>query len=387
MIYKFIAILNLLCIIISTGCTQAFTPAKECQQPSPRLPIQIGQKAEVVPLTASPLVKAGIDPQKVHGDIQNIFYTRNTTVIIDADKVYLYDLSTGEVLAETSKESFNQPRYQTCGKGYAAIGDLQGSLNGKVVFYSNTLEKESELSFSQITGSQEPIFSNSFAVSPNGGKIAYADGKGITIFDVAAKSRTRILNLEYGAPSSARAGIMHIEQLLFTSDGRSLILLSGVENGNAQSIAACGKINVDGTGLINQPIPGFIPYEIAGCYGSFALFGEDDRYRSGRMVLLEAATGSPKFLPLATQREQAAFGSDNGAYYATGALGESGCTVRIYATATGKQIFEQFIPHGGNPLYISRNPVIRILEQSKTCIVLMGNRQDDVKTKVTFLNF
>lgn len=144
---------------------------------------------------------------------------------------------------------------------------------------------------------------------------------------------------------------------------------------------------MDGTGFVNNTISGFTPYEIVGSYGEFAFLGEDDRYASGRILSLDTATGSTQFLPLSTKQEGVSFGSDNGAYYATGALNETECTVRIYETATGTKIFEQRIPHGGNPLYVARNPVIRIWDKTKTCIVLMGNRQEDLDTKITYFQF
>lgn len=383
--YKYVGIALLLSLIVTTGCTPNAANA-QFSEPSFVQTLESASGAvemKTVPVSIRSAVRTGIDANKVQGDIKNIFYASRSTVLVDADQLYLYDFSSGEVLEEVSKENFRQSHYQSCGKGYAAIGTLQNSLKGKIVFYSDTLKKESELSFSQIIDSDDVIFPENFAVSPDGKKIAAYFNYGITVYDTETSARTRILDLNKPDVSS----IMHIDQLAFTSDSQSLILLSGVNGGNGQSLSACGKINIDGTGLVNQKISGFTPYEIIGAYDKFALFGEDDRFSSGRVVSLDAATGSSKFLPLATKREQAAFGSNTGLYYATSQLNNSGCIIRIYETATGNKVFEQSVPHGGNNLYSARNPVIRVLDETKTCIILMGNRQDDLATKVAFLQF
>lgn len=370
------------CLLVSAGCARDPTAARapSCEDPAAAGGLAKGRA--VIPLTTQMVVKAGIDTQQVRGDIKNVFYASDNTVLIEADKLYLYDLPAGKVVAQALLENFNQPRFQPIAAGYAAIGDIKGSMNGKVVFYSGSLEKESELSFSQITQTDEPLFAEGVAVSPDGKKIAYQDGRGIAVYDAASQSVTRILDLESAAGSS----IWHVSQLIFTGND-SLAFLSGAANPGGASIPACGKINVDGTGLVNQAVPGFVAYEIAGAYDAFSLLGEDDRSLSGRAALQDAATGAISFLPMETRQERAVFGSDAGAYYATCALDSAGCTARVYETRTGSKVFEQSIPHGGNPLYAARIPVIRVLDKSRTCIVLMGNRQEDLATIAKCFNF
>lgn len=385
MICKHIGIICLLCLLITTGCAGKMAAA----QPSALIPAAgaagLSEPLEAVSPAARSDLKADSSASNAVDDIANIFPAGNDAILIDGDSLYLYSLSQGKVLAKTGKGPFVQPRYQPCGRGYAAIGDIQNSMNGKIVFYDGALQKEGELAFSQITGSNEALFSDSFAISPDGKKIAYADMNGISVFDVASKTRKPILALGQDAPAEA-SEIMHIAQLLFTGDGQSLVFLSGVNSGG-QSVSACGKIGIDGAGLVNKTTAGFVPAEIAGSYGGYAFFGEDDRYRTGRVAVLNIADGSIGFLPLATKQERVTFGSDTGRYYATGALSETDCTVRIYETATGKKVFEKAIPHGGNPLYVARTPVIRVLDGRKACIVLMGNRIEDLKTMVTYLQF
>lgn len=370
-------ILLSLAILLMTGCGQR----------AEALALEPGDVSSAV----KPSAEVRVDGGKIKGDIERVSYGKGSAVLIEADELSLYDIAANRVLEKAPKEDFISARYQPRGDGYGAVGDIRHSMAGKVVFYNNALQKEKELTFSEITGTNDPLFSDVVALSPDGKSIAYygkgPNGAGIYIYQVGTKTRTRILNLDYGTPSAARAGILHIDQLRFTGDGMNLILFTGVENGNSQSIGACGKIGVDGSGLVNEAISGFTPIGIAGCYDSFAFFEEDDRARSGRILKLDAATGAKKFLSLATKQERAVYGSDAGKHFATAALDDSGCTIRIYETATDRLLSEQLIPHGGNALYVAQIPEVRVLDDAKTCIVLMGNRQDDLKTKVTVFRF
>lgn len=385
MIRNLIGVVCLACLL-GTGCHRQAAQVSPLPPPAPPQVYADAAREMAIPLAAGH-ISPEIDTGKIQGDIENVSYAGDTTVLIEAGQLYLYDLSAGRVLSQAAKEPLQQPRYQPCGKGYAAIGNLRGSMDGKIIFYDGALKKQSELSFSQLIGPGDILLSDCVAVSPAGDTVAYWDQNGITVYSLAAKTKTLILNLRYDVPAPERAGILHISQLLYARDGRSLFFLSGVESHGGQSIPAWGKINTDGTGLVNQTGSGFTPYEIAGSYDGFALFGESEWHRSGRVLALDAATGSPRFLPLATMEERAVFGSDSGKYYATDALSQTDCTVRIYETATGQKVFERSIPHGGNPLYVARNPVVRILDQTRTCIVLMGNRQDGLETKVACFPF
>jgi hypothetical protein len=114
-----------------------------------------------------------------------------------------------------------------------------------------------------------------------------------------------------------------------------------------------GKINIDGTGLSNSVGGQSVPYPLSG---------------------------------IVPGKEKAVvFGSDGGDYTAKASLSSGSVKIVVTSSATGKVVYETTIKEDSS--HTERDPVVRILDDAKTIIVLFGNRQADISTIVTFEQF
>ncbi len=71
---------------------------------------------------------------------------------------------------------------------------------------------------------------------------------------------------------------------------------------------------------------------------------------------------------------------------ATAILEESSVTINIYDTASGKSIHTETV-QDSNSTYFLRVPQILILDESGTCIVVLGRGIDEVNTLITTFGF
>lgn len=78
--------------------------------------------------------------------------------------------------------------------------------------------------------------------------------------------------------------------------------------------------------------------------------------------------------------------SGQGEYVATAILEESSVTINIYDTASEKCIHTETV-HDSNSTYFLRVPQILILDESGTCIVVLGRGIDEVNTLITTFGF
>ena len=364
------------------------TPTPDVSQPTARLPV------------------TDIDTSRIHGDIDNIYYANGSNVLILADSLYLYDISTGSVIAETVRESFYEESYFAIDNGIVVVGlkDSESSNNGGLMvtsdmggaicaIYNNNLEKVNEISGSIFMDAEEFLFSSEHVtVSRDGTKIAYASDYGLFIYDIQSGAKTKLIDL-LDDNAAHRSGLVMFDDVAFVN-GDSMIAFKSQSldvpavNGKP-SFDTYGTINIDGTELkANRNVEYAVKEMIA--YDSLVFWAEDFTVPSGRLMVWEIASKNTKILSLSTKKESGTvFGSSDGQYFATSALSQDGLkdslTVRVYDTNTGALVLEKTI--SDESAYMSREPEIRIIDGYNTCIVLLGNRQSDINTKVLTFNF
>lgn len=61
--------------------------------------------------------------------------------------------------------------------------------------------------------------------------------------------------------------------------------------------------------------------------------------------------------------------------------------IRIYNTDTGAVEAEQIISSEGKELYMANEPIIRLVDETRTCIVLLGSKQAEIDTKMVISQF
>jgi hypothetical protein len=314
----------------------------------------------------------GIDTSKIQGKISNVFYTNSAnTVLISADKLYLYDLADNNVVSETTRESVLDENYIPVKDGYVMVGlNKQNNSGGgflssttlpgyTVIFYDSSLKKSATINLSDLISDNEMIISDeSISISQDGNLITFATGKGLQIYNRAKAQKTMLIDCAKD-DNTGRKGISVIEQAAFMSGDKSIIFkaqsLDVPAIPNKQSFDTVGRVNIEGTELSN------------------ANMTENDKQTLAMYGLSVFNTRG------------AVFGSNGGKYYAVSEMTKNGIQVNVYSSSSGAMVYEKLVKEDSR--HIERDPEIKILDESKSLIVLLGNRQSDITTIVVFDSF
>lgn len=214
--------------------------------------------------------------------------------------------------------------------------------------------------------------------------------QGVTLYDRVNQKSTRLIDLT-GDDEKAYLGISVIEQMGFTNNGESVAFKAQSFDVPAvtdkPSFDTVGTVNIDGRGLTNKKPDGYSPKMLTS-YPSRLLVAEDFKTASGRMMVIDSKSGEQKIHTLSDKKEGGnIYGSDTGRYFASSVPSKTGWTVRVYETDTGKLVKEESISNNGQELYGINDPMICVLDDAKTCVVLLGHKQDAVNTKIASFSF
>ena len=110
--------------------------------------------------------------------------------------------------------------------------------------------------------------------------------------------------------------------------------------------------------------------------------------KDGTPAELDTISNTEKTMSFSSRSEgkDGVYCSGQGKYVATAILEESSVTINIYDTASGKKIHTETV-QDSNSTYFLRIPQILILDESGTCIVVLGRGIDEVSTLITTFNF
>lgn len=339
---------------------------------------------------------------KIEGDIKNIYYAQKDEVLITADKLYLYDVTAGSVLQESPQEDFAAERLWTINSGYAAVRETLGNQHSgtmmtaggvayKVVFYDHDLKKVSEFDLDSLFEGDDTLMSlQAISFSYDGTRMAYATYSGLYIYDLEEKTKTTILDLS-NLDTGNRSGIVNIEQVGFTDQDKVIAFKAQSYDVPADpekaSFDTCGFVNTDGTGLVNRTFDAYTCKRLT-TYNQHLLLAEDPTNASGKTLVMQMPGGNTIIHPQIERSESGnLWGSDQGTYFATSVPHSSGWTIRIYNTATGTLEAEQRISVDGEKRYMEHDPVIKVLDDARTCMVLLGAVRDDIKTQMIISRF
>lgn len=403
-----------LSVFLIAGCSQIETSASSDGSAAASDPailktsLNNGGKARETSSSSSSPVPLPLDLhlEKIQGDIKNIYYADGNQVFISADKLYLYNLDAGRVTAETPQGTFDQERYQAIKDGYVAVGGkvstsnsnssgsfltTDGGIAYSAIFYDRKLNKKSEFRFNKLLKENEGILSlNAISFSADGNQAAFATNSGLYLYDFKTNKKTTVIDLN-SKDGKAHSGVVTFEQIGFTNDEKKIAFkaqsfdIPAVQG--KPSFDTCGTVNTDGSGMSNRKFDNYTCKELT-TYNKLLLFAEDFTIPSGRVLVMEIPGGKTKIHAL-TEKGESGFisGSDSGRYFATSLSDKTGWKIRVYNTNTGKLEAEQRISSDGEALYMANDPIVKIVDDMRTYIVLLGSKQAKIKTKVVIKQF
>lgn len=400
---KTILSMALCLILILSGCAQRGNESLASTPNSETPPAQTSNSSQSGESMVTPIAVKQPDWSSIQGKIKGIYPVGDSKVLALADKMSLYDLATGKAIAATNSPALNYTRVLALDSGYAVIGQTasESSSGGFVqggsrpqfhaAIYDEQLVLKSDVDISGLVADREFLIdAQAIAISPDGNSIAFATMQGVTLYDCSNKKRTKLIDLTV-EDEKAYLGISVIEQMGFTNNGKSVVFKAQSFDVPAvvdkPSFDTIGTVNLDGSGLTNKKPDGYFPKMLTS-YNSRLLVAEDFKTASGRMMVIVSKSGEQKIYTLSDKKEGGnIYGSDTGRYFASSVPSKTGWTVRVYETNTGKLVKEESISNDGQELYGINDPMICVLDDAKTCMVLLGHKQKDVDTKIASFSF
>lgn len=339
-----------------------------------------------------------IDTNKIQGKLKNIYYYNKNEVLVLGDKLYLYDLQTGNILYETKKPELELEMYYPIDNGFAVIGRVyensggsgfiseSGRIETTCTFYDSKLNETGKISLTSLLGENEHVISH--AISKDGTQLAIGTSNGLYLYDIEKNKKATLVNL-FDNNAANRFGLTIFDEVAFIRDDKVISFKSQSHDVPAtigkSSFDTCGSIGIDGSGLSIIKTGDYTVKEMT-AYNSFVLYAEDFTVPSGRLMIQDIASGKSKIVKTKTKKESGTvFGSDNGAYFATSVIDKNTITVRVYDTKDGSLIVEKATKIESH--YTWRTPKICVIDDLRTVIVLLGSRQDDIDTQCLIFSF
>ena len=327
------------------------------------------------------------DPALFGGKLQSCAYAGNGTLLVLADKLYLYDTGAASVLAavEAPLRDFEA---QAIDGGYVLSG--MGDSGMMAYIYDSSLSLNKEIAVNEL-------LQGDFVVSETGGVAASTDGKklafaalgGLYLYDLESGSLTTLLNVAQNA-GTASIGISMLNgaafaqdnsQIVFYGSGNSIPAVNGED-----SFSIYGSIAVDGSNL-KLTKPSAYEMEEIQSSASRLFFPQTFTQANGTLLWIDRATGSTNTLSFSASSEgkDGVYGSEQGNYVATTVL-DGNLTVRVYDVASGELIATEVIENSA-PTYFNRIPRIYLLDGAKTAVVVLGGSISEVDTLVSTFAF
>ncbi len=382
-----------LCITLSLLFTLALSACGKADSPAPAVS---GSNPSNTPVVSVP--DAGsqqgqspssctFDPALFGGKLRSCAYAGDGTLLVLADKLYLYDTATASVLA-SADVPLRDFEAQAVDGGYVLSGMGDGGM--MTYIYDSSLSLNKEIAVNEL-------LRGDFVVSETGGAAASTDGKklafaamgGLYLYDLESGSLTTLLDIAQNA-GTASIGISMLNgaafaqdnsQIVFYGSGNSIPTVNGED-----SFSIYGSIAVDGSGL-KLTKPSAYEMEEMQSSASRLFFPQTFTQANGTLLWIDRATGRANTLSFSTNSEgkNGVYSSEQGNYVATAVL-DGSLTVRVYDVASSELIATKVIENS-NSTYFNRIPRIYLLDGSKTAVVLLGGSISEVDTMVSTFTF
>lgn len=332
------------------------------------------------------------------GKVSGCYYADGNRIIVAADKLYLYDTQKSETIA--SADIFlNELCVQPYSDGYFIVGEENGSSTGSFATAQSSngikgylLNKDfvvkNTISFSGLLNDNSVLQMASVTISQDGKQIAFGGLQGLYLYDTSSQKVHAILNYS----ENGRANNMEIatmDSLAFTGDKTLTYVGMGISSNGGDGVSVYGTVSTDNASLsITQKADYEVNVEEVQKGGNLLVMPQSFNKNNGTLLMLDTASNTEKKITFSSSSEgkDGVFCSEQGKYVATSILEEASVTINIYDTASGKVIHTETVKDN-NSTYFLRVPQILILDESGTCIVVLGRGISEVSTLITTFGF
>ena len=335
------------------------------------------------------------------GKVSGCYYAGGSRIIVAADKLYLCDTGKGETIA-SADISMEDLCVQTFTDGYFVVGQGKaggggsngsfaasesGGINGYIL--NKDFAVQDTISFSGLLSDDFIVQITGIAISQDGKQVAFGGLQGLYLYDVSSRKVRTILNYsEEGTAGNMQ--IVTMDSLTFT--GNNTLVYVGMATDTSiggDGVSVYGTVSTDSANLtITKKGDYKVDTEEVQKGGNLLIMPQSFDKNNGTLLMLDTISNTEKTMSFSSRSEgkDGVYCSGQGKYVATAILEESSVTINIYDTASGKSIHTETV-QDSNSTYFLRVPQILILDESGTCIVVLGRGIDEVSTLITTFGF
>ena len=335
------------------------------------------------------------------GKVSGCYYAGGSRIIVAADQLYLYDTGKGKTIA-SADISMEDLCVQTFTDGYFVVGQGKaggggsngsfaasesGGINGYIL--NKDFAIQDTISFSGLLSDDFIVQITGIAVSQDGKQVAFGGLQGLYLYDISSRRVRTILNYsEKGTAGNMQ--IVTMDSLTFT--GNNTLVYVGMATDTSiggEGVSVYGTVSTDSANLtITKKGDYKVDTEEVQKGGNLLIMPQSFDKNNGTLLMLDTISNTEKTMSFSSRSEgkDGVYCSGQGKYVATAILEESSVTINIYDTASGKKIHTETV-QDSNSTYFMRIPQILILDESGTCIVVLGRGIDEVSTLITTFSF
>ena len=343
----------------------------------------------------------GVKDSAFSGKVRGCYYADGSRIIVAADQLYLYDTGKSETIASADismgdlcVQTFTDG-YFVVGQGKAGGGDSNGSfaasdsdgINGYIL--NKDFAIQDTISFSGLLSDDFIPQITGIAISQDGKQVAFGGLQGLYLYDVSSRKVRTILNYsEEGTAGNMQIAAM--DSLTFTGDNTLVYVGMAADTSiGGDGVSVYGTVSTDSAKLtITKKGDYKVDTEEVQKGGNLLIMPQSFDENNGTLLMLDTVSNTERTMSFSSRSEgkDGVYCSGQGKYVATAILEESSVTINIYDTASGKSIHTETV-QDSNSTYFLRVPQILILDESGTCIVVLGRGIDEVSTLITTFGF
>ena len=334
------------------------------------------------------------------GKVSGCYYAGGSRIIVAADKLYLCDTGKGETIA-SADISMEDLCVQTFTDGYFVVGQGKagggsngsfaasesGGINGYIL--NKDFAIQDTISFSGLLSDDFIVQITGIAVSQDGKQVAFGGLPGLYLYDISSRKVRTILNYsEDGTAGNMQIATM--DSLTFT--GNNTLVYVGMATDTSiggEGVSVYGTVSTDSANLtITKKGDYKVDTEEVQKGGNLLFMPQSFDKNNGTLLMLDTISNTEKTMSFSSRSEgkDGVYCSGQGKYVATAILKKNSVTINIYDTTSGKKIHTETV-QDSNSTYFMRIPQILILDESGTCIVVLGRGIDEVSTLITTFSF
>ena len=334
------------------------------------------------------------------GKVSGCYYAGGSRIIVAADQLYLYDTGKGKTIA-SADISMEDLCVQTFTDGYFVVGQGKagggsngsfaasesGGINGYIL--NKDFAVQDTISFSGLLSDDFIVQITGIAVSQDGKQVAFGGLQGLYLYDTSSKKVRTILDYDEDGRAN-NIGIVSMDSLTFTGNNTLVYVGTATDISNGgDGFSVYGTVSIDSANItITKKADYQVDTEEIQKGGNLLAMPQSFNKNNGTLLMLDTASMTEKMITFSSRSEgkDGVYCSGQGKYVATAILEESSVTINIYDTASGKSIHTETV-QDSNSTYFLRVPQILILDESGTCIVVLGRGIDEVSTLITTFGF